>query len=88
MEVGVRMSTLIGRDRKGELVEIGDVVMVFGIQNYEEIPFEMAVIVDFLYPFVDPVEVCFSCGQIVHRKSIEIEKVSDEKAMLWKLVYA
>jgi len=75
------MSTLDGQDRTGTLVEIGDVVTVFDNEMY----IQEGVIVDFLYPFIDPIQVRFAGGMTVSRESREIEKVSDSKAVLWKL---
>jgi len=75
------MSTLIGQDRNGQLVEVGDIVLVID----QEIPIELAVILDFQYPFTDPIVLKFADGSEVHRQSAEIEKVSNEKAVLWKL---
>jgi hypothetical protein len=75
------MSTLIGQDRNGDTVEIGDVVMVID----QAMPIELAVIVDFQYPFVDPIILKFAGGFEVHRMSLEIEKTSNDKAVLWKL---
>jgi hypothetical protein len=74
------MSTLIAEDRNGQLVEIGDVVAVI-----DEDVCEIGIVLDFQYPFVDPIKVRFADGYLVSRSKNNIERVTDEKAVLWKL---